>query len=267
MSFFSADSITFHYLDVGQGLPFVFQHGLGGDVHQTQELFVPPLAFRLLTLDCRGHGETRPVGEPAHLSFTHFADDLLALIDRLHLQQVVVGGISMGAGVALNFVLRYPQRVQALVLVRPAWLHEPLPANLQVYPRIAELIRRAGTAQASEDFKQTEEYLELQRTFPAAAASLLTQFTRPRAQETVDILERLPRDAPNRNQEDWTHIHVPTLVLANEDDPLHPFRYGEVLAHAIPGATLEQVTSKAIDAQQHARDIQHAIERFLLDVA
>jgi pimeloyl-ACP methyl ester carboxylesterase len=266
MPFFYADSITFHYLDVGQGFPFVFQHGLGGDVHQTQDLFVAPLPFRLLTLDCRGHGETRPVGDPAYLGFTPFADDLVALLDKLHLQQAVVGGISMGAAVALNFALRYPQRVQALVLVRPAWLHEPLPANLQVYPRIAALIRRTGAAQASEHFKQTEEYLELQRTFPVAAASLLTQCTRPRAEETVDILERLPRDAPNRNQEDWTHIHVPTLVLVNEHDPIHPFRYGEVLAYAIPGATLEQVTPKAIDAHQHARDIQHAIERFLLDV-
>jgi pimeloyl-ACP methyl ester carboxylesterase len=266
MPFFQANSITFHYLDVGQGLPFVFQHGLGGDVHQTQDLFVPPLPFRLLTLDCRGHGETRPVGDPAYLSFASFADDLLALLDMLHLQQVVVGGISMGAAVALNFALRYPQRVQALVLVRPAWLHEPLPVNLQVYLRIAAQIRRAGAVQGSEYFKQTEEYLELQRTFPEAAASLLKQYTRPHAEESVDILECLPRDAPNRNQEDWAHIHVPTLVLANEHDPIHPFHYGEILAHAIPGATLEQITPKAIDAYQHAQDIQHAIERFLLDV-
>ncbi|GAC1425501.1 MAG: hypothetical protein PVS3B3_08370 [Ktedonobacteraceae bacterium] len=42
------------------------------------------------------------------------------------------------------------------------------------------------------------------------------------------------------------------------------FHYGKVLAHAIAGATLKQVTSKAIDAQQHARDIHHAIEHFLL---
>jgi pimeloyl-ACP methyl ester carboxylesterase len=178
MPFFSANSITFHYLDEGQGLPFVFQHGLGGDVHQTQDIFSPPLPFRLLTLDCRGHGETRPVGDPASLSFSSFADDLIALLDTLHLQQAIVGGISMGAGVALNFALRYPQRVRALVLVRPAWLHEPLPAQLQVYPRIAKLIRKAGAAQACEQFKQTGEYQELQRTFPVTAASLITQFTR-----------------------------------------------------------------------------------------
>ncbi len=49
MPFFYADSITFHYLDGGQGLPFVFQHGLGGDVHQAQDLFVPPLWYTSVT--------------------------------------------------------------------------------------------------------------------------------------------------------------------------------------------------------------------------
>ena len=48
------------------------------------------------------------------------------MIDMLHLQQIAVGGISMGAAVALNFALRYPQRVLGLVLVRPASLNAPL---------------------------------------------------------------------------------------------------------------------------------------------
>ncbi len=59
MPFFSTDSITFHYLDVGQGRPFVFQHGTGGDVHQTQDLFVPPLAFRLSSSTGRAAMSTR----------------------------------------------------------------------------------------------------------------------------------------------------------------------------------------------------------------
>ena len=262
MPFFHSDTILFHYLDLGKGVPFVFQHGMGGDVHQIQDLFEPPIPFRLLTLDCRGHGETRPVGDPTHLGFASFADDLLAMIDMLHLQQIAVGGISMGAAVALNFALRYPQRVLGLVLVRPAWLNEPLPVNLRVYPRIAALIRHYGAVQGLEHFKLTEEYLEVQCTSPMTADSLRRQFTRPQAEEAVDILECLPQDAPNREQEDWTRIPVPTLILANEYDPLHPFGYGEVLAHSIPGAILEKVTPKAVDAHQHARDIQRAIERF-----
>lgn len=266
MPFFSADSITFHYLDIGQGIPFLFQHGLGGDVHQTEDVFVPALPFRLLTLDCRGHGETRPLGDSAQLTFIQFADDLLAFLDRLNLQEVVVGGISMGAGVALNFALRHPHRVKALVLARPAWLYEPLPSNLQVYPRIAELIRRVGAEQGHENFRQTREYLELQQTFPQTALSLLRQFVRPHAEEYVAVLERLPADAPNRSPQDWSELRVPTLILANEQDPVHPFQYAEVLAQAIPNARLVQITPKEIDPHQHNRDIQQAVERFLLTV-
>jgi pimeloyl-ACP methyl ester carboxylesterase len=144
------DGITFHYLDSGEGVPFLFQHGLGGDLTRSYGLLTPPLPFRLLSFDFRGHGETRPLGDSEKLSFATFADDLLAVLDERHIAQAVIGGISMGAAVALNFALRYPQRMLGLVLVRPAWLNEPLPANLQAYPRIAQLIRQHGKCQNSE---------------------------------------------------------------------------------------------------------------------
>ena len=41
MPFFHSDTLLFHYLDMGKGVPFVFQHGMGGDVH-------PPLYYPLL---------------------------------------------------------------------------------------------------------------------------------------------------------------------------------------------------------------------------
>ena len=55
------DGIHFHYQDAGRGVPFFYQHGLGGDVNQTFEIFKPPAGFRLIGFDCRGHGQTRPV--------------------------------------------------------------------------------------------------------------------------------------------------------------------------------------------------------------
>ena len=67
MPFLYSDTILFDYLDMGKGVPLVFQHGMGGDVHQIRDLFEPPIPFCLLTLDCRGHGETRPVGSPTDL--------------------------------------------------------------------------------------------------------------------------------------------------------------------------------------------------------
>ena len=264
MPFLHHDGITFHYLDSGEGVPFLFQHGLGGDVTQSYGLLTPPLPFRLLSFDFRGHGETRPLGDSEKLSFATFADDLLAVLDERHIAQAVIGGISMGAAVALNFALRYPQRMLGLVLVRPAWLNEPLPANLQAYPRIAQLIRQHGVAQGRELFMQTEEYREALSRSLYSATSLLNQFTRPRAEETMALLERLPNDAPNSLQEEWVTIRVPTLILACQHDPIHPFAYGELLARSIRGALFKEVTAKAINEHQHALDVQVALETFLL---
>ena len=200
-----------------------------GDVTQSYRLLTPPLPFRLLSFDFRGHGETRPLGDSEKFSFATFADDLLAVLDERHIAQAVIGGISMGAAVALNFALRYPQRMLGLVLVRPAWLNEALPANLQAYPRIAQLIRQHGVAQGRELFMQTEEHQEALSRSLYSATSLLNQFTRPRAEETVALLERLPDDAPNALQEEWVTIRVPTLILACQHDLIHPFAYGELL--------------------------------------
>src|SRR5437773_1155586 len=122
MPFFALDGLSFHYREAGEGTPFVFQHGLGGDVNQPFGLFSPPPGLRLLAFDCRAHGETRPLGDPVKLSLASFAEDLLIFLDHLGIERAVVGGISMGAAVALNFVLRFPGRSLGLVLSRPAWL-------------------------------------------------------------------------------------------------------------------------------------------------
>ena len=135
MPFFRRDELTFHYVDTtaGEGVegttPFVFQHGLGGDVEQPSGVLRPPPGVRLLSFDCRGHGKTRPVGAPERFTITAFADDLAAFLDEVEIEDAIVGGISMGAAVALNFALRYPDRLRGLVLSRPAWLDSPTMAN------------------------------------------------------------------------------------------------------------------------------------------
>src|SRR5881409_2731740 len=142
MSFFSHDSLKFHYRDSGgTGTPFFFQHGLGADVTQPFSLFLPPRSVRLLAFDARGHGATKPLGNAKHLRFNTFADDLGALMDYLEVKRAIVGGISMGAGVALNFSIRYPKRVLALVISRPAWLDGPHPWNVHIFSLISQLLR------------------------------------------------------------------------------------------------------------------------------
>lgn len=263
MPYFHHDQINFYYQDTDEGLPFVFQHGLGADVTQPFGLFRPPPDIRLLAFDARGHGKTHPLGDPAKLRFDEFAEDLRALMDHLHIERVVVGGISMGAAIALNFTLRFPERVMGLVLSRPAWLDAPHPWNVKMFTLVSSLIRQHGAKKGQELFKQSEEYREVLRRWPDAANSLALQFENPRADETALKLERIIQDTPCHDRREWERINVPTLVLANRLDPMHPYEFGEELARRIPRAELREITSKSVSLKQHGVDVQRALEDFL----
>lgn len=263
MPFFVHDGIQFHYRESGSGIPFVFEHGLGAEVGQIFELFKPPSGVRLIAFDCRGHGETRPLGPEEKIGIVQFADDLRALLDHLKLEQAVIGGISMGAEIALNFTLGHPERVLGLVMSRPAWLDESRVDNMRIFSTIAEFIRKYGAWEGAQRFQQTEAYQAVLRVSPDNANSLVSQFVHPRAEETVAKLERIPAHVPRHLRETWKSIHVPALVLVNRQDAIHPFQFGEVLAQTISGAKLVEVTPKSVSKEQHTADVQRALAEFL----
>jgi pimeloyl-ACP methyl ester carboxylesterase len=262
---FPHDGLEFRYQTAGLGVPFVFQHGLGADVTQTFGMFRPPGGLHLIAMDCRAHGQTRPVGPAEKISLAAFADDLLALLDYLRVEKAVVGGISMGAAIALNFALRYPKRVLGLVLHRPAWLDGPRKDNLAVFTAIGGLLREHGSEKGLAMFKESENYRRALAAHPAAANSLASHFLLPRAQETVVRLEKIPVDSPGSDRRAWRTIAVPTLVMSSDLDPIHPLEYGVTLAREIPGAQFKELTPKFVNTEMHQIETQRFLENFLLE--
>lgn len=263
MPTFEHDGIKFHYEESGSGLPFFFQHGLGADVTQPFGLFKPPPGIRLIAFDTRAHGRTRPTGDPARLRFEIFGEDLFELMRHLNTDRSIVGGISMGAALALHFTLRWPERVIGLVLSRPAWVEAPCPWNVKMFTLIAHLIRKHGAQQGLIEFRRTSEYRETLEKWPDVANSLCLQFQNPRIEETAFKLERIIKDAPHPDRREWTRVRVPTLILGNKLDPIHPFAYAEELACAIPNTQFLEITSKSVDLERHNADVQSALDRFL----
>jgi len=263
MPFFDRDGLHLHYREEGQGLPFLLQHGLGNDLSQPFALFRPPPGVRLIGLDVRGHGETKPLGDPKKIAMSVYVDDLIALMDHLGVGGAVIGGVSMGAALALNAALRYPDRVRGLVLVRPAWLDRPFPENVRVYAHVAQHILRHGATAGLERFRQTAEYEALERESVAIARSVARLFEDPRAEECLVRLERIPHDAPCHDRSEWEAVRVPTLVLGCRCDPIHPWEFAHVLARGIRDAQLVEVTPKSWSEERHGEDVQRAVEEFL----
>jgi pimeloyl-ACP methyl ester carboxylesterase len=263
MPFFQQEAIGFHFREVGQGYPFIFQNGLGGDVNQPLSLLQQMQGYRLAAFDCRGHGATHPLGDPERFSLASFADDLLAFLNHMGYQQAVIGGISMGAAVALNFALRHPGRTSGLILSRPAWLDRPDPPNLAVYDLIAQLIRTRGAHNGRAAFLDSDVYQHIRHVSPDAANSLVGQFENNLAEEAVIRLERIPHCALIADMSELQAIRAPTLIMANQQDPIHPIEYGRALAQEIRGAVFHELTPKSVSTERHAADVRRHVADFL----
>jgi pimeloyl-ACP methyl ester carboxylesterase len=264
MPVLSRDSLNFNYRDKGHDLPFVFQHGLGGDLVAALGVYNAADGVRLISMDFRGHGETRPVGDEAKLRIECLADDVVALLDHLEIEQAAIGGISLGAAVSVNLALRHPERVLGLVLSRPAWIDHPLPENVWLFTTIAELLRTVGAKEGLERFHRTDEYAAMERDSPDCAKSLIGQFEQPRAEECAARLARLVVDTPCPDRALYKTIKVPTLVLGNQQDPIHPLELAQSLAALIPGCEFCEITPKSVNVDQHAADVKKAIDGFLM---
>lgn len=263
MPYFNHDEIKFNYRDIGTGIPFVFQHGLGGDVDQPCGLFTPPDGIRLISLDFRAHGQTEPVGPAEMIGIAAFADDLLTLLDHLKIDQAIMGGISMGAAVSINVCLRFSDRVLGLVQTRPAWLEGPNHDNAKWFTMIATMLREHGPQHGKELFLQSNAYTDVLDQSSDSAASLARQFDNVNAVERAIRLERIPLDAPYQELCELHAIKVPTLVMANRQDPIHPFAFGERIAERIGDAEFQELTAKSVSLDRHAANVQRGIADFL----
>lgn len=243
-------------------MPFFFQHGLGAQLAQPQGLLKNLPNTQLISMDCPGHGATAlPAGKVP--SFDYYADELLLLMDRLGIHHALFGGISMGAGISINIALRYPQRVKGLVLIRPAWLDQASPENLALLKTASALM---PTTNGSEEFKQLDTFQRIQQNVPNAAKSILGVFAATQRKELPLVLKSMVEDKPFQNLNALSAIKQPCLILANEDDPLHPYEMAVALHNAIPDSRLEKVVSRYVDDQAHRKAVEKAVKLFIATI-
>jgi pimeloyl-ACP methyl ester carboxylesterase len=257
--------IRFSVSETGEGLPMLFQHGLCGDALQPAEVFPTESGWRCLTLECRGHGQSE-AGSPEEFSLATFAEDLVSLIEAQNLAPVVVGGISMGAALALRLAVIRPGLVRALVLARPAWTTEAAPLNMQPNALVGDLLRRYPPEEARAQFEASEVARSLEENAPDNLASLRSFFSRQPLSVTRELLCRISADGPGIGRSEIEAIQVPTLVIGMARDFIHPLAKAQELATMIPGATLVEITPKAVNRDLYRRDFTAALLAFLKEL-
>ena len=107
--------ITLYYYEKGSKEPFILLHGNGEDStyfkHQT-DYFSD--RYRVIALDTRGHGKS-PRGS-APFTIKQFAKDLNEFMNSMAIPEAIILGFSDGANIAMEFALKYPHKVKALIL-------------------------------------------------------------------------------------------------------------------------------------------------------
>jgi pimeloyl-ACP methyl ester carboxylesterase len=254
--------VALHYDDAGSGPAVIFQHGLGGDAAQVREIFPDLPSVRRVTLECRAQGRSEP-GPVADFSIATFADDVAALAGERGIAHAVVGGISMGAAIALRLAVMRPDLVSALVLMRPAWLFAPAPENMKPIALVADLLRMHDAEAARDAFERSDTARRLGAQAPDNLVSLRGYFARPDPAVTAALLGAIAADGPGVSEDAARRIAIPTLVIGCGQDTVHPLALAAKLASAIPGATLVEVTSKAVDRARYVAESRAAISAFL----
>lgn len=110
------NEINLHYKVEGVGETVVFIHGLS-DSLLYWELLASNLKkdYQIIRMDLRGHGESELGSD--EISIDLYVNDLVNLLDELNVSKVNFVGFSLGGVIALDFVIKYPEKVSSLVLM------------------------------------------------------------------------------------------------------------------------------------------------------
>lgn len=122
---FDSKGVAIHFAVEGQGEPVIMVHGLAssGAINWQLPGTVKKLAarYRVITLDCRGHGQSGRPTEEGQFG-TEMAEDLTRLLNHLNIEKAHLVGYSMGGMITLKFVVLHPDRVRSAILGGMGWL-------------------------------------------------------------------------------------------------------------------------------------------------
>jgi pimeloyl-ACP methyl ester carboxylesterase len=152
---------------------------------------------------------------------------------------IAVGGVSIGAAVAVEWALAHPGRAIAVLAALPAWTGDPDAAPAAHAARYsAELLRRDGLVSATG---------QMQASSPKWLADELTRSWLGQWPALPDAMDEAARYvAPTSGQLEG--LQVPLGVVSATDDPVHPVEVGVEWMSAAPRASLRTVTLEQIGA-------------------
>ena len=183
----------------------------------------------MFALDTRGHGKSKRGDAP--FTIKQFAKDLNVFMDNLGIERAIILGFSDGANIAMEFVLKYPHKVKALILnagnLNPKGVKRTIHIPIELGYRIATRF------------------------------SLKSQW----AKKNAEMLGLMVNE-PNMEPSELAKISVPTLVVCGTRDMIKESHTREI-AKNIPNAKLAIVKGNHFIANKNHKVFNQEVEDFL----
>jgi non-heme chloroperoxidase len=221
------DGTQIYYKDWGTGKNVVFSHGwpLSADAWESQMIFLASNGYRCIAHDRRGHGRSSQPWNGNDMDT--YADDLLALLETLNLNDAMLVGHSTGGGEVARYIGRHgTKRVAKVVLVGAV---PPLMLQTHANPgglpiTTFDAIRTGVAADRSQFFKDlTTPFYGANRPgakisqgvrdafwFQGMQGGLKNQFDCIKAFSETDFTQ------------DLNKFDAPTLIIHGDDDQIVP---------------------------------------------
>jgi proline iminopeptidase len=266
---------------MGQGYPLVLMHG-GPSLDHTTLLPLEPLAdqYTLIFYDHRCNGRSEGA-EASTMTMDNLTADADTLRQELGYDQWIVLGHSFGGNVALEYALRYPQRLSRLILMNTGgdqwWVNHNAPELLAKRGFSNDIVKAArrfynGQVTVDEYFPTLVKFLRAYSyhrsiiynpTFLTVAEKIGFGFPMKLRPEALIF-------GYGQMLQGWTvmdrldEIQVPTLVTAGRYDFLFPPEHQAILADRIPDARLELIECAGHNPQMEETDVTVGIIRSYL---
>jgi len=232
--------VHLHVTDAGKGRPIVLLPGwpLNDEMYEYQNNDLMTHSFRVIGITLRGFGRSsKPYGA---YNYDVHARDIKRVLDKLDIQDAVLGGFSMGGAIAIRYISTYDSaHVSRLVLAgaaAPVWTRRkdfPFNLTLNEVDKLIEL-----------NFSDRPKLLsEFARIFSASETSLIDGVHTwlngiglvATAHATAQCLYAL-RDTDLRD--DLKKINIPTLILHGRKDKICSFDLAHQMNAGIKGSQL-----------------------------
>jgi len=246
--------LDIHYLTGGQGVPLIIIHGGGGGASGWQKN-VRELSknYRVYVPDLPGFGHSQPMGDDVSMSkFVQFVEDFSQAIG---LKRFYLAGHSIGGGIALQYALRFPDKVEKLVLVDSMCLGEEIAPWIRFLslPAFCRSIGRAALAITKFVgwlFGLFFAHIEFINPLPQVKIDVGEIVTTFKGQTTV-LLNRL------------SDLLMPTLLVWGARDNIVPVSQAYAASQVIPDCQLHVFSNCGHSAyRENIEEFSQLLTRF-----